>query len=53
MGPYTDTTVALERAIATTSDELTRYRLEAEMAEVRFLHGEDEAAQGNAAEGVA
>ena len=43
MGPYMDTRLALERAITTSPDEAARLRLEAELAEVRFLQGEDNA----------
>ncbi|MDR3638812.1 MAG: SIR2 family protein [Isosphaeraceae bacterium] len=42
MGPYVDTKHALERAITTAPDEATRLTLEAELAEFRFLQGEDD-----------
>jgi hypothetical protein len=41
MGPYADTKHALDRAIASSPDEATRLTLEAELAEISFLQGDE------------
>jgi tetratricopeptide (TPR) repeat protein len=42
LGPYEDTRLALERAIESSPDDSTRLILEAELAEVHYLRGDDE-----------
>ena len=50
LGPYVDTRLALERAIGSAPDDAARLRLEAELAEVRFLQGESEETTGRPTE---